>query len=240
MLNNSELLERLEIGDKSAENLLVENNMGLVYSIVSRIENRLYDREDLVQIGAVGLIKAVKKFDTSFNVQFSTYAVPMILGEIKRFLRDDGAIKVSRGIKETALKGRRCREFLEKKLGRAPTISEISQECGISEDDLIEAFEASAPPESLQAAVVDGDDRLSLMGLVAGDGDEEKIVDKLVIKQSLLNLTEREREIIILRYFKGKTQTEISEHIGVSQVQVSRIEKKALLKMRSVMEDTDN
>ena len=240
MLNNSELLERLEIGDKSAENLLVENNMGLVYSIVSRIENRLYDREDLIQIGAVGLIKAVKKFDTSFNVQFSTYAVPMILGEIKRFLRDDGAIKVSRSIKETALKGRRCREFLEKKLGRTPTISEISKECGISEDELIEAFEASAPPESLQAAVIDGDDRLSLMGLVAGDGDEEKIVDKLVIKQSLLNLTDREREIIILRYFRGKTQTEISEHIGVSQVQVSRIEKKALLKMRSVIEDKDN
>lgn len=239
MLNNSELLERLEFGDRSAENLLVENNMGLVYSIVSRLENRMYDREDLVQIGAVGLIKAVKKFDTSFNVQFSTYAVPMILGEIKRFLRDDGAIKVSRSIKETALKGRRCRETLEKKLGRTPSISEIAKESGITEEELIEAFEASAPPESLQAAVVDGDDRMSLMGLVADEGNEEKIVDKLVIKQSLLNLTDREREIIILRYFKGKTQTDISEHIGVSQVQISRIEKKALLKMRSVIEDND-
>lgn len=240
MLNNSELLEQLSAGSKEAESMLVQNNMGLVYSIVSRLDCRLYDREDLVQIGALGLIKAVKKFDTSFNVQFSTYAVPMILGEIKRFLRDDGAIKVSRSIKETALKGKRCREALEKKLGRTPAISEIAKESGIPENELIEAFEASAPPESLQAAVIDGDDRLSLMGLVADDGNEEKIVDKLVIKQSLLNLTDRERTIIILRYFKGKTQTDISEHIGVSQVQVSRIEKKALLKMRSVIEDNNN
>ena len=237
MLNNSELLEQLDLGDESAKSLLIENNMGLVYSVVSRIKSHLYEREDLVQIGAMGLIKAVKKFDTSFNVQFSTYAVPMILGEIKRFLRDDGAIKVSRSVKENALKGKRCREQLEKKLGREPTIGEISLECGISEDELIEAFEASVPPESLQAAVIEGENGLSLMGLVTDGCEEEKIVDRLVIKQSLSKLTDRERKIIILRYFMGKTQTDISEHIGVSQVQVSRIEKKALLKMRNAIED---
>ncbi len=237
MLNNSELLEQLDLGNESAKSLLIENNMGLVYSVVSRIKSHSYDREDLIQIGAVGLIKAVKKFDTSFNVQFSTYAVPMILGEIKRFLRDDGAIKVSRSVKENALKGKRCREQLEKKLGRAPTVGEISRECGISEDELIEAFEASVPPESLQASVVDGEEGLSLMGLVSDGSDEERIVDRLLIKQSLLKLTDREREIIILRYFMGKTQTDISKHIGVSQVQVSRIEKKALLKMRNAIED---
>lgn len=237
MFDNAELLERLDNGDKSAETLLVENNMGLVYSIVRKLENRNYEREDLIQIGAIGLIKAIKKFDSSFKVQFSTYAVPMILGEIKRFLRDDGAIKVSRSIKEIALKGRRCREALEKKLGRVPTVTEISDECGIEPEQLLEAFEASAPLESLQAAVVDGEDKLCLMGLVADETGEDEIIDKLIIKQSLSVLSEREQSIIIMRYFKGKTQAEIAQQIGVSQVQVSRIEKKALLNMRTVIDD---
>ena len=232
MLENSELLKRLEKGDESAKELLIENNMGLVYSIINKLDNRMYEREDLVQIGAIGLIKAVDKFDTSYNVQFSTYAVPMILGEIKRFLRDDGAIKVSRSVKEAALKGRRCRDKLEKQLGRTPTIGEISAECGIASDILMEAFEASVPPESLQAATVEGEENLTLMGLVSGEDEENELVDKLLIKDSLNHLTDRERNIIIMRYYKGKTQTEIAERIGVSQVQISRIEKKALMKMR--------
>ncbi len=237
MLDNTVLLQRLDKGDESAKTLLVENNMGLVYSIAGKFEHSNYEREDLVQIGAVGLIKAVQKFDTSFDVQFSTYAVPMIIGEIKRFLRDDGAIKVSRSIKETALKGKRCREMLEKKLGRTPTISEISNECKIPAEELLEAFEASSPPESLQAAVTESETGLCLMGLIAGENDENEIVDRLLIKQLLEILDERDREIIIMRYFKGKTQAEIAECIGVSQVQVSRLEKKALLNMRSVMEE---
>ncbi len=232
MVDNSELLGRLSRGDEPAKALLVENNMGLVYSIVAKLDNRGYEREDLVQIGAIGLIKAVNKFDTSFGVQFSTYAVPMILGEIKRFLRDDGAIKISRSIKEKALKGRRCREALEKRLGRTPTVGEISLECGIPADELLEAFDAMAPVESLQAAVGGDEDGLNLMGLVSGEDEETEIVDKLVINQSLSKLTKRQREIIILRYFKGKTQSEIAKRIGISQVQVSRIEKKALLCMR--------
>ncbi len=236
MFDNAELLERLNNGDESVKNQLVENNMGLVYNIVGKLRDRTYESEDLVQIGAIGLIKAVSKFDTSFGVQFSTYAVPMILGEIKRFLRDDGTIKISRSIKETALKGRRCRELLEKSLGREPTMSEISEECKIPAEELLSAFEAVSPVESLQASLTEDDEGLCLMGLVADENKENEIVDRLVIEESLDKLTEREREIIILRYFKGKTQTEIAKHIGVSQVQISRIEKKALLAMRGVME----
>ena len=234
MLNNKELLEKLDSGDISVQSELVENNMGLVYSIAGKFDNRAYEREDIIQIGAMGLVKAVKKFDTSFGVQFSTYAVPMILGEIKRFLRDDGAIKVSRSIKETALKGRRCREMLEKKLGREPTINEISTECGIMPDELLEAFEAEMPPESLQSTISE-DDGLCLMGLVSGEESEKKIVDRLLVKQLLDGLTQRERDIILMRYFKGKTQSETAKCIGVSQVQISRLEKKALKNMRDAV-----
>lgn len=234
MLNNKELLEKLDSGDISVQSELVENNMGLVYSIAGKFDNRAYEREDIIQIGAMGLVKAVKKFDTSFGVQFSTYAVPMILGEIKRFLRDDGAIKVSRSIKETALKGRRCREMLEKKLGREPTINEISAECGILPDELLEAFEAAMPPESLQSTISE-DDGLCLMGLVSGEESEKKIVDRLLVKQLLDGLTQRERDIILMRYFKGKTQSETAKCIGVSQVQISRLEKKALKNMRDAV-----
>ena len=234
MLNNKELLEKLDSADISVQSELVENNMGLVYSIAGKFDNRAYEREDIIQIGAMGLVKAVKKFDTSFGVQFSTYAVPMILGEIKRFLRDDGAIKVSRSIKETALKGRRCREMLEKKLGREPTINEISTECGILPDELLEAFEAAMPPESLQSTISE-DDGLCLMGLVSGEESEKKIVDRLLVKQLLDGLTQRERDIILMRYFKGKTQSETAKCIGVSQVQISRLEKKALKNMRDAV-----
>ena len=150
MPTNAELLTRLGEGDTGAESMLVEKNMGLVYSIAGKFAGRGCDREDLVQLGAIGLIKAVKKFDVSLGVQFSTYAVPMIIGEIKRFLRDDGAVKVSRSLKEAAAKGRRCQEVLLKELGRSPTISEISQLSGLSSDLILEAFEATVAPESLE------------------------------------------------------------------------------------------
>ena len=235
MTDNNELLLRLGEGDESAKTQLVENNMGLVYNIAGKFRNRGCECEDLIQIGAIGLIKAVKKFDLSYNVQFSTYAVPMIIGEIKRFLRDDGTIKVSRSLREIAIKGRKYEEILLKKLGRKPTINEISAECNIEPDLIMEAFEASHPPESLQAAMNNEDEKLNLMGLVADDSAEDDIVDRLFIQQSLDKLSEREREIIILRYFKGKTQTEIAKKVGVSQVQISRIEKKALLNMRTTL-----
>lgn len=235
MADNSELIRRLNMGDESAGNELVENNMGLVYSIAGKMANRRYDIEDIIQIGALGLVKAVKKFDNTYGVQFSTYAVPMIIGEIKRFFRDDGALKISRGLKEASLKGRKAEEKLRKALGRDPTISEVASEAGIEEGVMIEAFEASVMPESLQSMVGSEKNGLKLEDVLSRDDTEEKIVDKVFIKEALNILDDRERAIIIMRYFRGKTQSEIAKMIGVSQVQISRIEKKAIEKIRHEM-----
>ncbi len=234
--DNTVLLSRLQSGDELARDLLIENNMGLVYNIVNRFLNRGYEREDLIQIGSIGLIKAVKKFNNSLGVQFSTYAVPVIIGEIKRFLRDDGAVKVSRSLKEIASKGRRCEERLNRELGRTPTILEISKDLGIDESLIIEAFEASMPVESIYKVVGD-DENLSLMNILEGENTTEKVIDRIYIKESFGVLTEREKEIINLRYYKGKTQSDIAKIMGVSQVQISRLEKKALLKMRQALEE---
>ncbi|MCD8390829.1 MAG: SigB/SigF/SigG family RNA polymerase sigma factor [Firmicutes bacterium] len=221
-------------GDRNAETELVENNMGLVYSAVKRFTSRGYEFEDLVQIGAIGLIKAVKKFDPSFGTQFSTYAVPMIIGEIKRFMRDDGAVKISRALKETAMKGRRCEEMLRKRLNREPTIREIADECGISAENLLEAFEAAAPPESLYEKIYDNGGRdISLVDTIAGADMEEDVINRVLVNEIMSALTEREKKILILRYFRGKTQAETAKEFGVSQVQISRIEKKAMEKLRS-------
>ncbi len=235
MEDNSALLLRLESGDESARDQLIENNMGLVYNIAGKFINSGYEREDLIQIGSVGLIKAARKFDNTFGVQFSTYAVPVILGEIKRFLRDDGAIKVSRSLKEIAIRGRKAEEILNRELGRTPTMSEISKRCGVNEEQLIEAFEASMPVESIYRTVGDSDNTM-LLNILEGEDVETKIIDKLYLKELLADLTQREKSIILMRYFRGKTQGEISKIIGVSQVQISRIEKKALLKMRNILE----
>ncbi|MCH5209427.1 MAG: SigB/SigF/SigG family RNA polymerase sigma factor [Oscillospiraceae bacterium] len=234
--NNAALIERAREGDKQAENILVEKNMGLVYSIVKRYANRGYEVEDLTQIGAIGLIKAVKKFNPEFNVQFSTYAVPMIAGEIKRFLRDDGAVKISRTLKEIAMKGWRSEEMLRRELNREPTINEIARECGIDADSLIEAFEAATPPESIYESVYDnGEKEIRLLDVIAGDEIEDDVINKVMIDDILRRLTPREKEIILLRYFRGKTQAEIAKVIGVSQVQISRIEKKAIERIKSEM-----
>ena len=236
MRDNAALIERAREGDKQAENILVEKNMGLVYSIVKRYANRGYEIEDLTQIGAIGLIKAVKKFNPEFNVQFSTYAVPMIAGEIKRFLRDDGAVKISRTLKEIAMKGWRSEEILRRELNREPTINEISRECGIDADSLLEAFEAATPPESIYESVYDnGEKEIRLLDVIAGDEIEDDVINKVMIDDILRRLTPREKEIILLRYFRGKTQAEIAKVIGVSQVQVSRIEKKAIERIKSEM-----
>lgn len=233
MRDNTALIERVREGDKQAENIMVEENMGLVYSIVRRFANRGYETEDLTQIGAIGLIKAVKKFNPEFNVQFSTYAVPMITGEIKRFLRDDGAIKISRTLKENAMKGWRSEEVLRRRLNREPTIKEISKECGIDAESLVEAFEAAAPPESIYENIYDnGEKKIHLLDIIAGEEIEDGIINKVMIDDILKRLTPREKEIMLLRYFKGKTQSEIAKIIGVSQVQISRIEKKAISRIK--------
>ncbi|MBR0366693.1 MAG: SigB/SigF/SigG family RNA polymerase sigma factor [Clostridia bacterium] len=231
MQNNAALLEQAKRGDKSASEQLVEGNMGLVYSVVGRYSGRRAEAEDLVQIGAIGLIKAINQFDMSYGVKFSTYAVPMIIGEIKRFLRDDGSIKVSRAVKETAAKARYAEELLRRRLGRDPTVGEISEECNISAEDITAAFEAVTEPCSLQTANA-GDDSRTLMDSLGADDTEEQIVDRVFLAKALANLSERERNVIGERYFKGKTQSEIAVSLGVSQVQVSRIEKKALMKLR--------
>ena len=237
MTDNAALITRIRDGDKQARDTLVEENMGLVHSVARRFDGRGCDREDLVQIGAIGLIKAINKFDSSFNVRFSTYAVPMIMGEIKRFLRDDGMVKVSRTLKETASKGRRARELLQLKLGREPTVAEIAAECGISEEEISEAFEAAAPPNSIYESVFSGSGKeIQLMDTLAADSCEDGVVNKVLLKELLEQLSERERLIITLRYFRGKTQAEISEIVGVSQVQISRIEKKAMERLRKFYE----
>lgn len=236
MRDNTALIERVRGGDKQAENTMVENNIGLVYSVAGRFSNRGYDNEDLVQIGAIGLIKAIKNFNPEFNVQFSTYAVPMISGEIKRFLRDDGTIRISRRLKEKAMKGRMCEEFLRRKLNREPTINEISEESGIESETLIAAFEASAPTESIYETVYsDSEKDICLIDTLVGDEIEEKVINRVMLDEMLSILTKREKEVILLRYFRGKTQMEVAKVIGVSQVQISRIEKQAVEKMRKKM-----
>ena len=232
-----ELLKKAHAGDMQARDRLIEGNLRLVLSVVQRFANRGENMDDLFQVGVIGLIKAIDNFNLDLDVRFSTYAVPMIMGEIKRFLRDDGMVKVSRTLKETASKGRRARELLQLKLGREPTVAEIAAECGISEEEISEAFEAAAPPNSIYESVFSGGGKeIQLMDTLAADSCEDGVVNKVLLKELLEQLSERERLIITLRYFRGKTQAEISEIVGVSQVQISRIEKKAMERLRKFYE----
>ncbi len=228
MNSNSVLLEKVKSGDKTAEEELVEQNMGLVINAAKRFLNRGCDFEELTQIGAIGLIKAVKRFDDAYGVCFSTYAVPVIIGEIRRFLRDDNIIKISRTVKERAIKGRKAEEQLRRELKREPTINEVSETAGVSPEDLVEAFEAAAVPESIY---YENDDSGQSERLRAPDSEND-IINKVLISELLSHLDARERQIIVLRYFKEKTQAQIAEIIGVSQVQISRIEKNVLKKLR--------
>jgi RNA polymerase sporulation-specific sigma factor len=222
-------------GDKLAQSYLVEKNIGLVWSLVRRFQNRGHETEDLFQIGCIGLIKAINKFDTSFDVKFSTYAVPMIIGEIKRFLRDDGIIKVSRSLKETSIKARVVREVMSKELGREPAIGEIAQRLDIPVEELAMAVEAAHSPDSLFNSVGDGDNSSLMLIDKLNDScsdNESDIVDRIALRQVMDTLKPREKQIIVLRYFKEKTQVQIAKMLGISQVQVSRIEKKILENIR--------
>lgn len=244
--NIEELLKAAKNGDISAQNAIVEENMGLVRSMVKRFLNRGHEPEDLFQIGCIGLIKAIQKFDLSFNVKFSTYAVPMIMGEIKRFIRDDGIIKVSRSLKELAIKAMSLQETIIKECDREPTVKELAQRLGVSPEELATAMEAGIKPESLYATTADdGKEGKALIDKIESKIDHEgEIVDRLLVRQLLETLDERAQKIIILRYFKQKTQSCIAEMLGISQVQVSRIEKKVLEAMRNMInneneEETD-
>ena len=228
------LIKSAHEGDKNARDTLIEENIGLVWSIVRRFQNRGVEMEDLFQIGSIGLIKAVDKFDLSYEVQFSTYAVPMIAGEIKRFLRDDGMLKVSRPLKEMAGKAYGVREALEKKEGREPTVSEIAEEMGVAVEELMLAMEAGAQVESLQQIIYQGDGNdISLMDkLEEKENTNEKLVNRLFLEEMLGELDGQERELIFKRYFLEKTQAVIADEMGISQVQVSRMEKKIIKEMR--------
>lgn len=218
-------------GNEEAKEYVVNKNMGLVWSIVRKFLNRGTEADDLFQIGCIGLIKAIQKFDMTFEVQFSTYAVPMIMGEIKRHLRDDGIIKVSRSLKELSVKARGVMDRLSKELGRDVTIQEVASHLQVSPEELAMALDATVMPESINAKI--GEDGKEIESTLGCDEDMEcEVVNKIAIKDALSNLTARERQIIVLRYFKDKTQSQIAAQLGISQVQVSRIEKKVLAQMR--------
>lgn len=231
------LIRLSQSGDRQAREQLITENVGLVWSMVRRFTGRGCEAEDLFQIGTIGLIKAIDKFDVSFDVKFSTYAVPMISGEIKRFLRDDGMIKVSRTLKENNIRLRASGERLLARLGRDATLEEIAEDTGMSMEDIVLAMEACTEVESLSKPIghADGSESTLAERLPGEEDATEKIVNHLVTKQLLDMLEKEERRLIELRYFENKTQTEIAGMLGVSQVQVSRMEKKILQRMRSLL-----
>lgn len=228
------LLGRVHQGDKEARDILTEKNMGLVHSIARRFQNRGVEMEDLVQIGSIGLLKAIDKFDTGYDVKFSTYAVPMITGEIKRFLRDDGMVKVSRSLKEEAARAYAVREELFFKTGREPALEEIAAELNIDREELVLAMESAVQIESLQKTIFQSDGSgISLEDKLHQEkNQQEEVLDRLLLEQMLGMLEPKERELIYLRFFMEKTQTCVAKKMGMSQVQVSRLEKKILSRLR--------
>ena len=227
-------IRRARQGDREAAGKLVEENAGLIWSVARRYFGRGIDPEDLYQLGCLGFLKAVRGFDPAYGTQFSTYAVPKIAGEIRRFLRDDGMVKVSRGIKEQAAQIRMARIELEQRLGREPTLSELSRETGMSPEDIAFAETATGPAESLQRE--SGEDGFTLE-LVLGDyGAEEKMVEHVALRSAIEQLPERERQVVALRYYHGMTQQNCAKVMHVSQVQISRLERRAVELLREKLE----
>jgi RNA polymerase sporulation-specific sigma factor len=231
-----DLIKKSQAGDQGSRDLIVQKNMRLVWSVVQRFLNRGYEPDDLFQIGCIGLLKSVDKFDLSYDVKFSTYAVPMIIGEIQRFIRDDGTVKVSRSLKELGNKIRKAKEELSKNLGRIPTVNELAGYLEIQAEDIILAQEASRTPSSIHETVYENDgDPITLLDQI-DDGNAEKWFDKIALKEAIRELDERERLIVYLRYYKDQTQSEVAGRLGISQVQVSRLEKKILQQMKDRMD----
>lgn len=248
------LIERSQAGDKEARERLIEENLGLVRHIVKRFAGRGYDMEDLFQIGCIGLMKAIDKFDLKYEVRFSTYAVPMIQGEIKRFLRDDGMVKVSRTLKENGWKVKQAAERLSQQLGRDASLQELSEATGITVEDIVLAMDANVEVESIYKSIYQSDgNEIYLVDQVVGgssginyngvgrtvlsgssheDTEKEQILNHMLLEQLLGKLDDREMELIRMRYFQDKTQVEVAKHMGISQVQVSRMEKRILLQLR--------
>lgn len=242
MTETKDLIVLSQAGDEEARRVLVEKNVGLIHHIVKRFLNRGYEADDLFQIGSIGLLKAIDKFDLTYDVQFSTYAVPMITGEIKRFLRDDGLIKVSRSLKENGWKIHQATEALRHELGREPALSQIAEYTGLEQEDIVMALEANEEVESIYKSVYQSDgneiylvDKLSADpagSSVGEDLEKEEVLNRMLLKQLLESLEEQERQLIVLRYYQGKTQVEVAKRMGITQVQVSRMEKKILIHMR--------
>lgn len=231
------LIQQAQAGDKEARDLIVNKNTRLVWSVVQRFLNRGYEADDLFQIGCIGLIKSVDKFDLTYDVKFSTYAVPMIIGEIQRFLRDDGTVKVSRSIKELGNKIRKVKDELTKRLGYEPTIHEIANELDLPPEEIVFASEASRSLTSIHETVYENDgDPITLIDQIS-DISEENWFDKIALGDAIKHLDERERLIVYLRYYKDQTQSEVAERLGISQVQVSRLEKKILEQIKTFMSD---
>lgn len=232
-LRKHELLEAARKGDQAArEELLLENDK-LIWSIVRRYLGRGAESEDLFQLGCIGFLKAVEGFDPAYGTQFSTYAVPKIAGEIRRFLRDDGTVKVSRTLKEQALRIRMARESLALRLGREPALSELERETGIPAEDIAAAELAAGPVTSLQSETAEG---LTLESVLGDEGIEGEIVESLALRQAIGQLSQRERTVILLRFYRGYTQDQTARVLGVSQVQISRIQKKAVEQLRKKLE----
>lgn len=234
--NDMKIIEGAQNGNKEDMTKLIENNNGLIWSIVRRFNGRGYDIEDLYQIGSIGFIKAIQRFDTSFEVRLSTYAVPYILGEIKRYIRDDGPIKVSRSIKELNIKILELQKEYFRKYGRDIKLEEISKELKISKEEITMALDSSKSVDSIESAKYTDnktDKTVSILERISTGKDEQtEITNRITIKNLISELEDREKEIILLRYYKQKTQMQVSKILGITQVQVSRIERKVLEKMR--------
>lgn len=228
-----EYIRQAQQGNQKAKETLLQENAGLIWNIVKRFYGRGYDPEDLYQIGAIGLLKCIDKFDFSYDVKFSTYAVPMILGEIRRFCRDDGMLKVSRTLKSLAAQAAQMREKMMKEQERDVTVQELADGLGISLEELLPALEATKDVESLSAAVYEGENgKKTELSERLGKAEEEEIVDRLFLQEVLNTLPKRERQILMMRYFGDYTQSQIAACLGISQVQVSRIEKRVLTQIR--------
>ena len=228
------LIRQSHEGDEKARAQLVEENTGLIWCVVKRFYGRGVEPEDLFQIGSIGLLKAIDKFDVSYEVKFSTYAVPMISGEIKRFLRDDGMIKVSRSLKELAYKAYLAKERIQERIGREPTMEEIAKEMGVDVEELVMSMEACGEVESLHKSVSQKDGKeIALEERISEpERQEERILDKFLVRQLLEELSKEERQLIYLRYYANRTQGEVGKTLGISQVQVSRLEKRILTRLR--------
>ncbi len=236
-MDTIELIKQAHQGDKAARDRIVQENVGLIWSIVRRYKGRGCEMEDLFQIGCIGMLKAIDKFDLSYEVQFSTYAVSLIAGEIKRFLRDDGMVKVSRTLKENGWKIRQATERLTQKLGRDATIEEIAAATDLSSEDIVMAMEANVEVESIYKSVYVSDgNEICLVDRLPEEKDlNEKMLNQMLLKQLLEELNDNEKQLIEMRYFHEMTQMQVAKVLGVSQVQISRMEKKILLKLRALL-----